>query len=172
MMYKFESHVDALEFAKKNSEALHTRVWILSIFIVSLNKLVTFVFGPSSLHLAPVKSQNNPSLSCYDNCFKNWWFGGPVLSTNISEVAQFVDNFQEIPPLPDDQEWWYNLAAGTSQGYTHEQLKQVAEGCVKNAPTCVWHEFARLHNKLETCDCMGCQRKKGKKDIYGNPKTK
>ena len=163
MMYKFEKHVDALEFAKKNSETLHVRVWILSVFIVSLDKLVTFVFGPSSLHLAPIKTQTDVykrSLSHYDSSIGLWWFGGPVLSTNIPEVAEFVENFRPIDPLPNRQEWYYNLAAGTSQGHTHEQLKEVAANCEKYHPTSIWHEFSRLHKRLMECECVPCEKER------------
>lgn len=155
MFGRFEDHGVALKSAKAFSDNYDVPVWILSVLLAS-GKSLTLVFGPSCLHMVSMIPRGLiGSLSKYSPSF-GWWFGGCGISQK--DCPADLLTCPNLPPLPGKQECNYSLAASCTQGFTHDQLYQIAQNMEKYN-SCVWHESARLFNRLDQCPCGMCKKK-------------
>lgn len=147
MLKRFSDHGEALDFGREMATRLQCCAYLCSVYVDG--KRVSFVAGPSSRHLLPTVQSDYSALG-------GWYFGG-CAGVGPAEGAALLAT-PDADPMPGKGEYWYALCAGHTQGFTHAQLREMAENCEKYN-TGVWHEAARISGHLDACPCGACKKK-------------
>jgi hypothetical protein len=152
VLRKFETYSLAMQTASELARQLVCRVYVLPIYGVETPCFC--VVGPSSLHLLGTE---HGTVFASDGTILHYGvgiYGGRELADRLTAEP-------EREPLPGTAklsgEHLYATAASATQGFTPDELRTIVAGIVKHG-SCVWHEAARLRNRLDTCDCMQCRK--------------